>query len=430
LTRWQSAALGLLASLYLGVLDRTATGQGAQPAGPGAVLQQLVSSGQASPVGGSFDRFELAGQAIPAPSNGHGEVAFFSTLVRSEADEGLFLVAGDRLGKIAVVGDIVPTGERVTDFTDRPSIALNDAGAAAFVAALAGGRATSGVFVAANGFIDAAAVSGATVSDIPTGTLTSFEGPAVDDAGGVAFLASVRRGRTLSDAILIRRDGVLRKIAAAGDDAPDGGVFAGFGAPAISRRGQVAFAAILEQGSALGGIYVFARERVKLAIAVGSPAPGGGIFAKFSEQVAINDDGAIAFSAGLRQGGPQSAIFLAEDGHARAVAAIGDSAPGGGVFAAFPSPPVLSQTGDIAFVAAVDGGSTPLGIYRARPHMIERLAGLGDIPPQGPKITAFPRYPAISISPDGALTFVATTEHDRRAKDALFYLGKPRQARH
>src|SRR5690242_20278752 len=132
--------LATLAAFFLNASDRRPPGETALPTAPGAVLQQLVSSGQTAPVGGSFDRFELAGQAIPAPSNRNGAVAFFASLIRSEADEGLFIAVGDHIGKISAVGDVIPSGERIADFTERPNLALNAAGAVAFVASLAGGR--------------------------------------------------------------------------------------------------------------------------------------------------------------------------------------------------------------------------------------------------------------------------------------------------
>lgn len=122
--------LGTVKALCLGVFWTTVGGYPAGEATSSAVvLQQLVASGQAAPVGGSFDRFELAGQAIPAPTNRNRDVAFFASLVRSMADEGLFLAAGDRVSKLAAVGDLIPSGEHIADFTDRPGFALNEAGA-------------------------------------------------------------------------------------------------------------------------------------------------------------------------------------------------------------------------------------------------------------------------------------------------------------
>jgi hypothetical protein len=284
-----ASAVALCLGVLWAALDGCPAGETVRSSPPTAVLQQLVASGQAAPVGGSFDRFDIAGQAIPAPNNRNGDVAFFAGLVRSKAEEGLFIAVGDRIGKLAAVGDAIPSGEHIADFTDHPGLSLNDAGAVAFAAALAGGRATGGVFVVTNEKIEAMALSGAAAPDIPGGILTSFEGPVLDDSGNVAFLASVRRGRESSDAILLYRDGELRKLIAAGDAAPGGGIFSGLGAPAINNHGVVAFPAIVEQGPILGGLYVVEEGQARLALAAGTPAPDGGVFAKFSEQVAIND---------------------------------------------------------------------------------------------------------------------------------------------
>lgn len=125
-------------------------------------MQRLVSSGQPAPVGGSFGGFEIAGHAIPAPNNRNGEVAFFASLARSQAEEGLFIAIGDRIGKLAAMGEAMSGGEHIADFTDRPGLALNQGGAVAFVAALAGGRATGGVFIA-DGKIERVALSGAAI---------------------------------------------------------------------------------------------------------------------------------------------------------------------------------------------------------------------------------------------------------------------------
>src|SRR5260370_259240 len=95
---------------------RRAASLAADAIGAAGVLQELGGGGQGGPVGGSFDRFELAGQAIPAPSNRNGDVAFFASLVRSTADEGLFIAADDRVDKLAAVGDLMPSGEHNAEF--------------------------------------------------------------------------------------------------------------------------------------------------------------------------------------------------------------------------------------------------------------------------------------------------------------------------
>ena len=411
-------ALVPVAALSLGT---RAAGESLQSAPAAMVLQRLVSSGEVAPVGGSFDRFDIAGQAIPAPSNRTGDVAFFAGLARGEAEDGLFIAIGDRISKLAAVGDVVPCGERIADFTDHPGLALNDAGTVAFVTALAGGRATAGVFVAIDGKLAPVALSGTAAAGISGGTLTSFEGPVLDVSGNVAFLASVRRGRESSDAILLYRDGELHKVIAAGDAAPGGGVFAGLGTPAMNNRGVVAFTAVVEQGSVLGGLYVVEEGRARLALPAGATPPSGGIFVKFSEQVAI------AFSAVLRRGSSATAVFVLDGDAARAVAAVGDPAPDGGRFAAFPSWPVLSSNGTVGFIASIDGASSPLAIYMAGTAGLQRLVGIGDALADGGRLVSFVRYPAIAIGPEDAVTFAAASEREGRTRDMLFYLGPPRR---
>ena len=410
----------------LGVRPAGETKQ-AEPAS--AVLQQIVASGQTAPVGGSFDRFEIAGQAIPAPTNLSGDVAFFANIARGKAEEGLFIAREERIDKIAAVGDVSPGGERIADFTDHPVLALDKAGTVAFAAALTGGKATSGVFVAAHGKIEPIVLSGAAAPDIAGGTLVSVERPVLDDSGNVAVLVSVRRGRDVSDAILLRRGAEWHKLVGVGDPAPGGGTFSGFGAPAINNRGAVAFPAVVDQGPILGGIYLFEEGEARLALAAGSPAPDGGIFGKFSEQVAINDAGAIVFSAVLRQGGPPGAVFVLEGDAVRPIAAIGEPAPGGGTFSAFTSWPVLSPLGTVGFVASIDGGPSPSGVFLYGADGLNRLAAVGETLANGGRLVSFPLFPAIAIGPDDAVTFAATSERDGARRDAIFYHGEPRHAR-
>jgi len=406
---------------------------GVRPAGEpehptrASVVQQLVTGGQPAPVGGTFDRFDLAGQGIAAPTNRYGDVAFFATLVRSKAEEGLFIAKEERIDKIAAVGDITPGGEHIADFTDHPVLALNNSRVVAFAAALSGGKATGGVFAAAQGKIEPIALSGAAAPDIAGGTLVSLEPPVLDDSGNVAVLASVRRGRDVSDAVLLRRGGEWHKLVAVGDPAPGGGNFSGFGAPAINNLGEIAFPAIIDQGPILGGIYLFEEGEARLALAAGSPAPDGGIFGKFSEQVAINDAGTIVFSAVLRQGGAPGAVFVIEGAAVRPIAVIGAPAPGGGTFSAFTSWPVLSSVGTVGFAASIDGGPNPSGIFISGAGGLKRIVAVGDTLPNGGRLVSFPLYPAIAIGPDDAVTFAATSESEGVRRDALFYYGEPRR---
>src|SRR5207302_8290489 len=111
-------------------------------------LRAVVRSGVAAPGGGRFDRFDVASQPIVAPVNARGQVAFYATVLRAPAREGLFLAEAGRVTKITAFGDSLPGGGTLAEFGTHPLPSLNMAGHAAFCAQIAGGRATEGVFLA------------------------------------------------------------------------------------------------------------------------------------------------------------------------------------------------------------------------------------------------------------------------------------------
>src|SRR6185369_1888099 len=84
---------------------RKAASQTTAPAVP--ALRLVVASGQAAPGGGRFDRFDVGSQPIVAPVNARGQVAFYASVVRAKATEGIFLANASRITKAAAVGDAV-----------------------------------------------------------------------------------------------------------------------------------------------------------------------------------------------------------------------------------------------------------------------------------------------------------------------------------
>src|SRR3954453_11635663 len=106
-------------------------------------------SGLPAPGGGRFDRFDVAAQPVAAPVNARGQVAFYATVLRSPAREGIFIAEGGQVRKLAAFGDNLSGGGTLAEFGAHPLPSLNAAGHGAFVAHIAGGRATEGVFLAA-----------------------------------------------------------------------------------------------------------------------------------------------------------------------------------------------------------------------------------------------------------------------------------------
>jgi hypothetical protein len=117
----------------------------APPGPPG--LHLVVASGQPAPSGGNFDRFDVASQPIVAPVNARGHVAFYASVLRSKTTEGIFPRQATAWSSWWNRRS-VPGGGKLSEFASHPVPVLNDSDKVAFGAAVAGARATEGVFLA------------------------------------------------------------------------------------------------------------------------------------------------------------------------------------------------------------------------------------------------------------------------------------------
>ncbi|HET7344009.1 MAG TPA: choice-of-anchor tandem repeat NxxGxxAF-containing protein, partial [Methylomirabilota bacterium] len=358
---------------------------------------------------------------IVAPANSKGQVAFFATLLRAAASEAFFLASPGRTVRVAAEGDAVPGGGTLSGFGRHPVPALNERGDVAFAAAVAGGRTVEGIFVRGPRGLRPVVVTGGAAPGVPSGTMAAVDAPALNDAGDVAFLASVRRGREIVEAIYAVLGGRLVKIVAQGDPAPAGGTFAGFGPPVLNNRRRVAFAAVVEGRAVPGGVFVAEGGAVRMLIGAGSDTPIGGIVARVSERIAQNEAGAVAFTAVLKNAPAEQAILVVEGDRPRSVAALGDAAPGGGTFAHFSLWPALAGDGSVAFAAAVDGSAVQVAAFVAGAGGARRLAALGDALGPDRRLGSFGLYPIVSTSPAGGLTF-ATAAGAEGGVEGVFFV--------
>jgi hypothetical protein len=401
---------------------RKAATQDAAPMAP--ALRLVVASGQAAPGGGRFDRFDVGSQPIVAPVNGRGQVAFYASVARGKASEGIFLAANSRITKAAAVGDAVPGGGVLSEFARHPVPALNDAGKIAFGASVAGARATEGIFLAADGGLKAIALSGADAPGVVSGTFVEFDAPVLNNRDEIAFVGTVRRGRETLQVLYLYSGGVLRKLVAGGDPAPRGGSFDRFGLPAINNRGVVAFPAILERGAVLGGIFVAGARELRLLVGAGEIGPGGAMLVRFSERAAIDDEDNVAFVAHLGSGTSSEAVLVARASGLTQLALTGESAPGGGRFAAFGPWPNFGPNAAVAFVAAIDDGPGSLAIYVGTAAAIHRVAMVGDPIANGGVIPALALNSVTSVGSRGGLTF-ATMANPESGQNGIYYYGPP-----
>jgi hypothetical protein len=428
------AVVGLWGAVLWAILANSPTPTADRAAPPAApTLRLVVAAGQAAPAGGAFDRFDVTAQPIVAPVNAHGHVAFYARVVRSKQTEGIFASLGSGIRKLAAVGDAVGGGGALSEFAKHPIPAFNDGGKVAFGAALAGARASEGVFLADGGSIKTIALSGNDAPGVPTGTFVEFDAPALNNRDEVAFVASVRRGRDTLQVLYVHSGGNLRKLVAEGDPVPAAGdparragTFAKFGVPVINNKGVIVFPAVVERGAVLGGIFVTGTRDLRLLVAAGEIGPSGAMLVRFSERVALNDDDDMAFGAHLGTGvaANSEAVFLWNTGILTQVVAVGDSAPGGGRFSAFGAWPTLAPGGAVAFVAGIDDGPGPVGLYSARSGDIRRLAMVGDRLPDGTRLSAFALNPIASAGANGGVTFATMAAPDA-GRTGIYYFGPP-----
>jgi hypothetical protein len=403
-----------LAAALVAVLSISESGGADPPA-----IRRVAVTGQAVPGGGIFDRFSVESLPIVAPINSKGQVAFFATVVRGRASEGFFLASGARLSKLVVDGDLAPGGGRFSGFGRHPVPALNDGGELAFSAAVAGAKAVEGIFVASPRGLKAVALAGGPAPDIQSGTFASVDTPTINDRGDVAFLATVRRGRESLEAIYLYSGGRTRKVVAQGDPAPAGGAFAGFGPPSLNGKGLVVFGGVVEGRSVPGGLFLSKDGTIRMLVGAGDETPDGGIFAKFSERVALNEAGTVAFNAILK-GAPTSGAIYVIDDRVRRIAGLGDAAPGGGVFSHFGLWPSLSAAGAVVFAASVDGGASPVGVFVAGRGTTSKVAAVGDALPGGGRIVSFGLYPFAATSSPGAIAFATTPDAVGAGAEGVF----------
>jgi hypothetical protein len=384
-------------------------------------LRRVVVAGQAAPGGGAFERFGIEALPVVAPVNSRGQVAFFATILRGRASEGFFRATGTRIDTVAAQGDAAPGGGAFSGFGRHPIPALNDAGDVAFAAAVSGGKTVEGIFATTARRLKAVAVVGSAAPGIASGTFANLDAPALNDRGDVAFLATVRRGRESVEAIYLASGATLNKIVAQGDPAPAGGAFAGFGVPALNNSGALAFAAVVEGRAVPGGVFVAKAGRIRMLVGAGDETPIGGIFAKFSERVALNGAGAVAFTAALKEAPMAQAVFVIEGGRPRKVAALGDGAPGGGVFSHFGLWPVLSASGAVGFAASVDRGAAEVAAFVSDATGPVRIGAVGDALPGGGTLSSFGLYPVLALSPSGGATFATAPTATGEGVEGIFF---------
>jgi hypothetical protein len=314
----------------------------------------------------------------------------------------------------------------LTQFARHPIPSLNDFGTVTFGAAVSLAQAAEGIFMAKDDKLTAIAVVGGDAPGVVGGTFVEFDTPAMNNRDEVVFVATVRHGRDTFEALYFYSNGRLRKLLAERDPYLGGGFFDQFGLPAINNRGVIALAVTLDHGPALGGIFVTGTRDLKMLIGAGALAPDGRMIVRFSERLAIDDDDDIAFGAHLGNGIERTeAVMKVNTSGVTKIAAVGELAPGGGKFAGFGEWPSAGPAGRVAFVAAIDDGPGPVGIFAWQAGILTRLVLAAEKLPDGGTLPPFALNPVTSAGNNGAISFATMSNPDLGPGSRIYYFGPP-----
>jgi len=349
---------------------------------------------------------------------------------------------------IAASGDAAPAGGNYVEFLN--TLAFNAGGQVAFDARL-GGPSTTGVFVSDHISTSAIALGGnpgptagnfnfvstafittrgdvifntdngifrddgkSTVALVQNGDAAPGGGTltpsryAANSQGLIGFGAFITGG--LNTEGIFRNDGTHTiAIALDGTPSPTGGTFLFFSSPVIDEDGQLAFFAGMSGGSADFGIYRGDEASITTIFAANQIAPGGGTFVDFGEPLTNKHGQVLALASLVNAAGPLG-LFLGDGIHAVAIALSGHAAPKGGNYATggaiqfFGS--VLNDRGESAFGAFLTGGTSRSGIFRGDgvttvPIALEGTAAAGTT-------GTFASFGKINLGNDGRVAFIAT----------------------
>lgn len=314
--------------------------------------------------------------------------------------------AGYELRTVALQGAAAPgTTDNYGEFLD---VALDDAGRVAFGAPLAAGFPNAGVWLDPGTGAELRVRNGQPAPPPQTGSYVAFGSFVRLDASGRLGFASVLTGGI--DGIFLDTAGSDSVLVAEGHAAPTppGGTFGSgineYGFFGMNGAGAVSFRANVTGGTRPRGVFVrSAGGSLQMIAGGGDPVfAGPETFTSFGYP-ALNDAGALTYSA-VTSGGPASPVLLGESGGSRVVLArAGDPAPGtgGGTISDFLYP-AIGASGEVVFLAPVAGSGSGVtgGVFVASPALSSVVVENQIIPGAGP-VSQMANLPAVSS--DGSI---------------------------
>ena len=242
------------------------------------------------------------------------------------------------------------------------------------------------------------------------GSYFTFTTPSIGPSGGVA-LESTIVGGSAGEGVFVDASGVTDDVALFGDAAPDtgGGSYQSLLPPVMGVGGAV-FHSTVFGGTVSSGIFRGTTGADTAVALSGDTAPGtgGGTYSTFFSFFTINDSGDVAFVANVTGGSTTQGIFVDSGGVDAAVTLAGDAAPGtgGGTYSTFGSLPGINASGDVAFLGNVSGGSVAQGIFVDSGGTDTERVLAGDTAP-GTGGETYTGFGAPSMNDAGEIAFLA-----------------------
>ncbi len=348
----------------------------------------IAATGTATPADGNILFF-----LNPPAINGRGQVAF-DAFLNGPGHTGVFVSQRGKLSTIALGGD---------GFVSSPS--LTDRGDVLF-------STDTGIF----------RDDGTTTSPIvqngdpaPEGGSQDFIGQYSANSQGVIAYHAFLSGEFGNEGIFRSNGRHTATIALDTTVPPTGGSFNLLGDPQIDERGEAAFFAGMQGGTADFAIFRGDGESLDTIFAAGQPAPGGGTFQDFGDP-SINKHGQVLAQAAL-ESAPDQGLYLGDSRNAVAIAVSGQLAPRGGIYCRagvsgcpgvglFLGRTELNDRGQAAFAAFLTGGESRLGVFRGDGRSTTTIA-LAGAPAAGTTGT-FESFSEIRLGDDGRVGFIAT----------------------
>ena len=346
----------------------------------------IAATGEASPIGGNYLPFSFNNVQL----NARHEVVFDAVVGAPFFTTGVFVSDGKTISTVALGVNPDPAapsfGSVSNPFITPNGDVLFDANADTFK--------SDGKTIAPLVRDGDQAPGGGTLS--PIGRVTN-------DHGVIAYSA-ILSGSTGTQGIF-RSDGE-QTVAIARDDiaSPTGGMFTLLGSTVINDRGQVAFYSNLSGGSGDFGIFRGDGSELKPVFVANQIAPGGASYEDFGNPV-INKSGQVAASASLINGTSSFGLFVGDGSNTVAIALEGQTAPGGSKYArGFFLPLRINDNGEVAFFAGLTAGAR--GLFRGNGNDTTPIALSGT---NAPGTTGtFDSFRDFQILNDGRIAVIAT----------------------